>query len=213
MGFYKDLSLAINKEKDNRKPSLYSQLRLNTDIWYSHLRKLTIEVCEDSKFWLEYWLTHEVKNPTSEDLEELRNMRDSEHIVKDVEELRLHMHIDSLNAIMFVLSVSLKALILNNHGTTETAKALNQFWLNGNIELKKRGIETLDFNPYDVDMKAKAEGKLIELTPEQSKTFGICPNCLTKKYVVSNGSMWKCKNCGRNFRKNHSFSSQPEVVR
>ena len=178
------LNKTIREEVNQRKPSLYSQLRLNTEVWYKHLNKLRIETCSDNRFWLEFWRGKDVTKPTPEDTKQLKQL-----------------HEDDLNDYQLVLAVSLKYLIINHCDKTSLAKNLNEYWILGNEELKKRGFETLDFNPYDIDMKTVSEGGITELTKEQSQTEGICPNCLTKKHVVSNGNMWKCKQCNRNFRK------------
>lgn len=202
MSFYEMLNKAIREEIDLKKPSLYSQLRLNVDLWYKHLNKLREETCTDNKFWLDFWLHHEAPKPTEEDKLFLQN-KDKEYLEalrKGVNEEYLKEHrSDMLNAIQFVLAISLKYLILNHCGETELARNLNEYWLLGNEELKRRGFEVLDFNPYELDMKAQAIGKLH--SEEDKRRLGVCPTCQTKEFTVSNGSMWHCKKCGKNFRK------------
>jgi hypothetical protein len=176
------LSKAIQQEVNQRKPSLYSQLRLNTNEWYKRLQNIRIDTCSDNRFWLTFWRGKDVTKPTLEDLEQLKQLRE-----------------DSLNSIQLVLAVSLKYLIINHCGKTELARNLNEYWLIGNKELKKRGYETLDFNPYDIDMKAVSDNSM--LTKQQCFIEGVCPECKSKAFVISNGNMWLCKKCKRNFKK------------
>jgi len=87
------LNKAVREEVNQRKPSLYSQLRLNTEVWYKHLNKLRIETCSDNRFWLEFWRAKTVTKPTSEDREQLKQL-----------------HEEDLNDYQLVLAVSLKYL-------------------------------------------------------------------------------------------------------
>jgi len=187
MNFYKNLTTEIYDIYYDKMPSLNSPLRHNANQWFKTLDKILNSILLDSAFWLEHWLNSDLHKPTTEEKALIKNA-----------------HINRLNEIQLVLAVSLKELIANDRENEPFTEFLHEYWLIGNEEMKSRGHETLDYDPFLIDVANKQTGKLIN-TQSKEKLRVSGEKCLfcQSTNIVSNGSMWQCKTCKRSFRKHN----------
>lgn len=185
-GFFQKLDIKIDGlASNNISPRVREWFK--SDRYFKRLQDKTDEVLEKTN-WVSFWQRQDwLKAPSNEDHETLPYMND-----------------EALANIWICLCQSLKQLIANDFEESETALNLNKYFKLLRDEINNRPsmfkIPDKDYFAIDVANKTKNQKKAKEIENAR-KTGALCIRCHSRKIISYNKQEWKCKSCGKRFRK------------
>lgn len=166
----------------NNEIPLVRRDRYSAEAYFTKREKLRNKIINGS--WLRFWEKASwLKIPTKSEIEELTNYR-----------LMTYYH---------VVCVSLKELLECKLESSEQAKILHKWYLlmKQEINSRKNLPKMPKSDSFIIDLETRNKRQKLAKKLEKARVTGnICIHCGSTN-VIGWGDKWKCKDCGRYFRK------------